>query len=53
MKADDVKRIKELEKENQNSEATVADQALQVRALSDGFAWRRCDGGKASQRRNR
>jgi transposase-like protein len=35
MKADDAKRLKELEKENQNLKAIVADQALQVRALKE------------------
>jgi putative transposase len=35
MKADDAKRLKELEKENQQLKAIVADQALQVRALKE------------------
>jgi putative transposase len=35
MKAEDAKRLKELEKENQNLKAIVADQALQVRALKE------------------
>ncbi len=35
MKADDVKRLKELERENTSLKAIVADQALQVRALKE------------------
>lgn len=37
MKADDVRRLKELGKENQNQnfKAIVADQVLQVRALKE------------------
>jgi putative transposase len=33
MKADDVKRLKELERENQRLKSIVADQALQVQAF--------------------
>ena len=36
MKADDVKRLKELERENSSLKAIVADQALEVRALKEG-----------------
>jgi putative transposase len=35
MKADDAKRLKELERENQQLKAIVADQALEVRALKE------------------
>jgi putative transposase len=35
MKANEVKRLKELERENQQLKAIVADQALQVRALEE------------------
>ena len=35
MKADDVKRLKELERENLSLKAIVADQALEVRALKE------------------
>jgi putative transposase len=35
MKADDVKRLKELERENSQLKAIVADQALEVRALKE------------------
>ena len=35
MKADDVKRLKELERENQRLKAIVADQALECRALKE------------------
>ena len=35
MKADDVKRLKELERENQSLKAIVADQALECRALKE------------------
>jgi putative transposase len=35
MKADDVKRLKELERENGRLKAIVADQALEVRALKE------------------
>jgi putative transposase len=35
MKADDVKRLKELERENQRLKAIVADQALQCQALKE------------------
>jgi transposase-like protein len=35
MKADDVKRLKELERENGQLKAIVADQALEVRALKE------------------
>ncbi len=35
MKADDAKRLKELERENQSLKAIVADQALEVRALKE------------------
>jgi hypothetical protein len=35
MKADDVKRLKELERENQRLKAIVADQALENRALRE------------------
>ncbi len=35
MKADDVKRLKELERENTQLEAIVADQALECRALKE------------------
>jgi putative transposase len=35
MKADDAKRLKELERENASLKAIVADQALQVRALKE------------------
>ncbi len=35
MKADDVKRLKELERENQRLKAIVADQALENRALKE------------------
>jgi putative transposase len=35
IKADDAKRLKELEKENRQLKAIVADQALQVRALKE------------------
>jgi putative transposase len=35
MKADDVKRLKELERENSRLKAIVADQALEVRALKE------------------
>jgi putative transposase len=35
MKADDVKRLKELERENASLKAIVADQALEVRALRE------------------
>src|SRR5579875_2349661 len=35
MKADDVKRLKELERENTQLRAIVADQALEVRALKE------------------
>ena len=35
MKADDAKRLKELEKENRSLKAIVADQALEVRALRE------------------
>ena len=35
MKANDAKRLKELERENQQLKAIVADQALQVRALEE------------------
>jgi transposase-like protein len=35
MKADDVKRLKELERENSSLKAIVADQALEVRALKE------------------
>jgi putative transposase len=35
MKADDVKRLKELERENVSLKAIVADQALEVRALKE------------------
>ena len=35
MKADDVKRLKELERENSSIKAIVADQALEVRALKE------------------
>jgi putative transposase len=35
MKADDVKRLKELERENARLKAIVADQALEVRALKE------------------
>ena len=35
MKAQDAKRLKELERENQQLKAIVADQALQVRALEE------------------
>jgi transposase-like protein len=35
MKADDVKRLKELERENSSLKAIVADQALEVRALTE------------------
>ena len=36
MKADDAKRLKELERENRQLKAIVADQALEVRALKGG-----------------
>ena len=36
MKADDVKRLKELERENARLKAIVADQALECRALEGG-----------------
>jgi putative transposase len=35
MKADEVKRLKELERENSSLKAIVADQALEVRALKE------------------
>jgi len=35
MKANDVKRLKELERENTSLKAIVADQALEVRALKE------------------
>jgi transposase-like protein len=35
LKADDVKRLKELERENQSLKAIVADQALECRALKE------------------
>ena len=35
MKADDVKRLKELERENRSLKAIVADQALENRALKE------------------
>ncbi len=35
MKADDVKRLKELERENAQLKEIVADQALEVRALKE------------------
>ena len=35
MKADDAKRLKELERENRQLKAIVADQALEVRALRE------------------
>lgn len=35
MKADDVKRLKELERENQRLKTIVADQALQVQAFKE------------------
>ncbi len=35
MKADDAKRLKELERENRALKAIVADQALEVRALKE------------------
>ena len=35
MKADDVKRLKELERENSQLKAIVADQALECRALKE------------------
>ncbi len=35
MKGDDVKRLKELERENSSLKAIVADQALEVRALKE------------------
>jgi transposase-like protein len=35
MKADDVKRLRELERENQQLKAIVADQALECRALKE------------------
>ncbi len=35
MKADDVKRLKELERENRQLKAIVADQALECRALKE------------------
>jgi putative transposase len=35
MKADDVKRLKELERENQRLKTIVADQALQCQALKE------------------
>lgn len=35
MKADDVKRLKQLERENQRLKAIVADQALQVQAFKE------------------
>ncbi len=35
MKADDAKRLKELERENVRLKAIVADQALEVRALKE------------------
>ncbi len=35
MRADDVKRLKELERENQRLKAIVADQALECRALKE------------------
>jgi putative transposase len=35
MKANDAKRLKELERENQQLKAIVADQALEVRALKE------------------
>ena len=35
MKADDVKRLKELERENQRLKSIVADQALQVQAFKE------------------
>jgi transposase-like protein len=35
MKADDAKRLKELERENAQLKAIVADQALEVRALKE------------------
>jgi putative transposase len=35
MKAEDVKRLKELERENASLKAIVADQALEVRALKE------------------
>jgi putative transposase len=35
MKADDAKRLKELERENASLKAIVADQALEVRALKE------------------
>ena len=35
MKADDAKRLKELERENQQLKAIVADQALENRALKE------------------
>lgn len=35
MKADDAKRLKELERENRDLKAIVADQALAVRALKE------------------
>ncbi len=35
MKADDAKRLKELERENVQLKAIVADQALEVRALKE------------------
>jgi len=35
MKADDVKRLKELERENKQLKAIVADQALECRALKE------------------
>ncbi len=35
MKADEVKRLKELERENVSLKAIVADQALEVRALKE------------------
>jgi putative transposase len=35
MKADEVKRLKELERENASLKAIVADQALEVRALKE------------------
>ncbi len=37
MKADDAKRLKELERENRSLKAIVADQALEVRALKEIF----------------
>ena len=35
MKADDAKRLKELDRENRQLKAIVADQALEVRALKE------------------